>query len=239
MGVSLVMPAYNEEGCIEEVVKKYYNEIISKLDEAEFIVVDDCSKDRTGEILDGLSKKYGIRVLRPAKNGGHGRAVRLGLQNAKYDIIFQSDSDDQNDPKDFWKLYDLVKNNKYDYVIGYRKARHDPLHRLIITRIVRLCGFLLYGYWIKDTNSPFKVIKKSVLDDVLPFVPKTAFAPSIMTAYLTKARGHRLAEIPVRHLPRTTGTVSIMGWKLFKICCGCFVEFCEFAAVVRKNKKKD
>ncbi len=236
MGVSLVMPAYNEEGCIEEVVKRYHTEVISKLDQAEFIVVDDCSTDRTWEILKRLSHEYGIRVIRPEHNGGHGKAVRLGLSQAKYDVIFQSDSDDQNNPQDFWKLY--AKLSEYDYVIGYRQTRHDPLHRLVITRIVRLLGFLLYGYWVWDSNSPFKVLKKSVLDEVLPTVPANTFAPSILIAYMTKAKGFKLIETPVEHLPRTTGTISIMGWKLFKICCSCVGEFIDFAPLVRAEKRK-
>ncbi len=236
MGVSLVMPAYNEEGCIEAVVKKYHAEVISKLDQAEFIVVDDCSTDRTWEILKRLSNEYGILVIRPPRNGGHGKAVRLGLAQAKYDVIFQSDSDDQNDPHDFWELY--RKLPEYDYVIGYRQTRHDPLHRLVITRIVRFLSWLLYGYWIKDSNSPFKVLKKKVLDEVLPAVPPDTFAPSILIAYMAKATGFKVAEVPVKHLPRTTGKVSIMGWKLFKICCRCVEEFINFVPVVRAEKRK-
>ncbi|HEY7534694.1 MAG TPA: glycosyltransferase family 2 protein, partial [Thermodesulfobacteriota bacterium] len=132
--VSVVMPVFNEEGIIEKTVRDFYSEIVLSIPGSEMVVVDDCSTDKSPEILKKLAEELSfIRVLKPDKNGGHGKALRLAFENVKCDLVFHTDSDYQNDPKDFWKLYTEIREN--DLVIGYRAVRHDPLPRLVITRL--------------------------------------------------------------------------------------------------------
>ncbi|HEY4662171.1 MAG TPA: glycosyltransferase family 2 protein [Candidatus Humimicrobiaceae bacterium] len=215
--VSVVMPVFNEEGIIEKTVQDFYSEIVATILGAEMVIVDDCSTDKSPEILKKLVEELPlIRVLRPAKNGGHGKALRLAFENVRCDLIFHTDSDYQNDPKDFWKLYKEIEGN--DLVIGYRAVRYDPLPRLIITRLVRLVNFVLFGFHIRDANSPFKLIRRSCLEDCLKEISTEAFAPSILLAVTASWKGYRLKEVPVTHLPRKTGRVSIVKWKLIKAC---------------------
>ena len=103
--LSIVMPAYNEHDIIGATVDEWYREVVSKIPGAELIVVDDCSKDGTGDVLRERAQRMPeLRVVRPAQNGGHGKALRLGFQHARGEFIFQTDSDRQHLPREFWTL---------------------------------------------------------------------------------------------------------------------------------------
>ncbi len=215
--VSIVMPVYNEDEIIQKTVCDYHSEIVGQLPGSEMVIVDDCSTDSTPEILGKLEKELdGIKVLKPERNGGHGKALRLAYENAKLGLIFHTDSDYQFDPKDFWKLYAEIED--HDLVIGYRATRHDPLPRLVITNILRASNMAIFGFNIRDANSPFRLIRKECLEECLKVIDPEAFAPSIMLAIAAKSMGYRVKEIPVTHLPRLTGEVSIKKWKLLKAC---------------------
>lgn len=211
------MPVFNEEGVIEKVVRDYHAEIVRQLPGSEMVVVNDCSTDSTPVILRNLARELeGVKILQTEKNSGHGKALRLAYENAKRDLIFHTDSDYQFDPKDFWKLYRESEGN--DLVIGYRAVRHDPIPRLLITNILRLSNMFLFGFNIRDANSPFRIVRKDCLDECFNAIDPDAFAPSIMLAVTARWKGYRVKEVAVTHLPRLTGEVSIKKWKLLKVC---------------------
>lgn len=215
MSVSIVMPSYNEEEIIEKVIRNYYDEIILKIDDSEFIAVDDCSKDSTYNILTNLQTQLPkLKVLRTPVNSGHGKAIRMAYEIAKGDYVFQIDSDNQFVSKDFWKLYPLRVN--YDFVLGFRKTRRDPMVRLFLSRVIRIVNFILFGVWIKDVNCPFRLIKKMVLEQLLIFIDTEALTPNIMLSILAKTKRIKMIEIPIIHYARKTGVVSLIDWKLIK-----------------------
>jgi|TARA_Y100000310_G_scaffold38777_1_gene36284 glycosyltransferase involved in cell wall biosynthesis len=217
MSLSVVIPVYNEQEIIEKVVRNINQQIISKIPDSEVIIVNDCSTDNTLSILQKLSKEFKkIKIITPSKNGGHGKSIRLGFLNAKKDWVFHIDSDNQFDPKEYWKL-DKFKS-KYDYVYGYRKKRYDPVHRKILTTSLRFSNLVIFGTFMKDTNSAFKLINNKALQHILSIVPENAFAPSIMITLLAKKLGYRIKLVGVTHFQRKTGEVSIQGGKLAKVC---------------------
>ncbi|MBI1935286.1 glycosyltransferase family 2 protein [Candidatus Woesearchaeota archaeon] len=217
MSLSVVVPVYNEQDVIEKVVRSIHKNIISKLKDSELILINDCSTDSTLQVLKKLSRKLDkIRVITPSNNGGHGKAIRLGFLNSKKEWVFHIDSDNQFDSADFWKLYKFIDN--YDYIYGYRKKRHDPVHRKVLTMMIRSANMLVFGTFLKDTNSAFKLIKNRALQQILRIVPEDAFTPSIMITLLAKKLGYRIKIIPVEHRERETGKVSIQGRKLVKVC---------------------
>lgn len=215
MPVSIVMPCYNEGKTIEAVIRSYHDEVTSKIAGSELIAVDDCSTDGTYEILERLKNEIPeLRVLKNPVNSGHGKSVRAGYEAAETEYVFQTDSDNQFKTCDFWKLYTL--KNSHDFILGFRKVRHDPLPRLVLTRIIRIANAFFLGVWIKDANCPFRLMKKSVLDSLLANVDREALAPNIMLSVLAAKRGIRMAEVPVTHYERATGVSSIEKWKLLK-----------------------
>ena len=217
----IVIPVYNESGCIEEVIKSWDSFIKEYLKEVAFkiLVVNDGSKDNTGQILDGLASQIDNLQVIHQKNGGHGNAVLNGYKaaiNLSPLWVFQVDSDNQFIPEDFPKLWE--KRALSNFILGYRAKRYDDANRLVITRIVRLINLTLFGVYIVDSNIPYRLIKGDYLPKLVNALPNYPFAPNIFLSVLAKRDGNDLMSIPVTHKERETGQVSIIKWKLLKVC---------------------
>lgn len=226
----LVMPAYNEQDCIEQCVTQWVAEL-SKIfgTEFKFIIINDGSKDNTKTILDSLATKYPQLMVVHQENQGHGAAVlngyKLALQQGS-GYIFQTDSDNQFMPTDFIKLWDRRSESKF--IIGHRKNRHDALHRIVISRIAAMLVLLLFGVRIKDANVPFRLMQSSFLTELLPLLPQGVFIPNICLSIAAARQKQPLLNIPVGHLERKTGQVSIVKWRLIKACIKSFGDLMQF-----------
>jgi len=225
--LAIVMPSYNEADCIETVLRAWLK-VLDKVP-GFIVVVNDGSKDETGEILDRFAgAEPRLKVVHQA-NAGHGAAVlrayreALGL-GATY--VFQTDSDDQFKPEDFWRLWE--RRELSPFVTGFRQARSDAFHRLIITRIVVMLNLFLFGVKLKDSNIPFRLMHADFLKALLQILPAEIFAPNIFLTVLAAKAGSRLFELPITHEERKTGHVSIIRWKLVKICFRCAGELYRF-----------
>ncbi len=230
--LSIVMPAYNEEDCIESVVAQW-TDLLDRYfptDSTRLIVINDGSRDKTGAILDQISPKFPKLMVVHQPNGGHGNAVVNGYQQAvalNSEYVFQTDSDDQFVTDDFAKLW--AKRHETPFVLGYRQVRYDAPARLVITQILRWSIALIYGTYILDSNIPFRLIRGSYLKKLLTQLPTPApFAPNIFLAVMAKKAGNDLFDIPITHKERLTGTVSILKWKLLKVCIQSFNELAQF-----------
>ena len=166
----VVIPAYNEEACIRDVVPHWIEGIAAVLPKESFriLVVNDGSRDNTGTILDELTGEYPNLIAKHQLNGGHGNAIFNGYKmavemNPKF--VFQTDSDDQFDPQDFSKFWE--KRNASDFVLGFRQIRHDDPFRLIITRILKYSLLVIYGTYIHDANVPFRLFRTTFLAKLL------------------------------------------------------------------------
>jgi glycosyltransferase involved in cell wall biosynthesis len=230
--LSIVMPAYNEEEVIEVVVKQWTDLLTRQFptENTRLIVVNDGSRDNTGAILDQIKSKYPKLMVVHQPNGGHGNAVVNGYWQAvalDSEYVFQTDSDDQFVTDDFAKLW--AKRDASPFILGYREERFDAPARLIITRILRFSIAFIYGTYIMDSNIPFRLIRGSFLKKLLNQLPKpTPFAPNIFLAVMAKKAGFNTFDIPITHKERQTGTVSILKWKLLKVCIQSFKELAQF-----------
>ena len=230
--LAIVMPAYNEEGCMADVVKIWSDLLDTEFagENTRLIVVNDGSKDSTGKILDSLIPLYPKLVVVHQPNGGHGNAVVHAYRKAvelEAEFVFQTDSDDQFIPEDVKKLWD--KRNDSNFILGYRQIRHDDVFRLVITRILRYSMFFVYGTFIMDSNIPFRLIKGSFLKKLLAQLPNPVpFAPNIFLAIMAKKSGQELFNVPIVHKERLTGEVSIQKMKLLKVCWQSFKELLNF-----------
>ncbi len=224
--LSIIMPVHNEEACIESVLMDIHSNILAKLPGSEILAVDDGSRDSTSKILDSLADQVPQIIPFHKENGGHGDAVLYGLEQASGEYIFLMDSDGQTDPKDFWLLWN--KRNEAEFVCGVRAKRFDPLHRLIITRLLRFDIWLLFGVKCLDANVPFKLMTKEFWQKASPFIPRTTLIPSLFLCIAAKKLLNRTAEIEIRHLPRTTGTSTIRYFKLLRFCLRSLAQLLRF-----------
>ena len=228
----VVIPAYNEEACIEHVVKNWIDGLSKYIPRENFkiLIINDGSKDNTGKLLDELTAHYPELIAKHQLNGGHGNAVVNGYKmavelNSQY--IFQTDSDDQFVPEDFIKFWEI--RNQSEFILGFRQVRHDDPFRLIITRILKYSLLFIYGTYISDANIPFRLFKSSFLVKLLKVLPTPIpFAPNIFISILAKKSGQQLFNIPVIHKERETGEVSIKHFKLLKVCWQSFKELILF-----------
>ncbi len=237
--VAIVMPAYNEQECISEVVRLWTVFLTTNFPGkiTKLIVINDGSKDQTGQILDQIAPQIDNLLVVHQKNGGHGNAVVNGYRKAielQAEYVFQTDSDDQFVTDDFNKLW--ARRGESDFILGHRQVRFDATARLFITRILRSTIFLVYGTYIQDSNIPFRLIKGTYLKKLIDQLPvPEPFAPNIFIAVMARKAGQKLLDIPITHKERLTGTVSILKWNLLKVCFRSFQELLTFR--VELNEK--
>jgi len=220
------MPVYNEEACVEAAVDEIRTFVLDAVNDSRLIIVDDGSKDRTGEILDHLALADGRITVVHQPNSGHGGAVRAGLNQATGQFLFLVDSDRQIPLEafaNFWK-----EAAEFDLVMGVRTNRQDPRSRLILTKIVRTFVTLLFGVTCKDANVPFKLLKRPLWESAREIIPPDTLAPSLFLAIFALKRPYRVLEIEVPHRVRASGVSAIRHVKLLKFCAKAFGQLITF-----------
>lgn len=205
--LSVFFPAYNEEKNISTTVEKAIKVLHDlKIPDWEILIVNDGSKDRTGEIADALSKKYqGVLAIHQV-NGGYGAALRAGFKNAKYDLVVYTDADGQFDFSEVAKFLDNA--GEADIIYGYRIKRQDPIYRLLFAKGWALSLFLFFGLRLKDVDCGFKLVKKGVLAQIAKKFPLESSRGGMINAELAikaKKLGHDIAQVGVDHYPRLAG----------------------------------
>lgn len=200
--LSIFFPCYNEEANVERVARAAVEAASRFTEKFEIILVNDGSKDRTGEIAESLAKADArIRAVHNNPNLGYGGAVARGLRESRYSWIFFTDGDGQFDLGELGKLIDLL--DRCDLAVGYRIKRADPL----IRRSNAFCwGVLvraLFGLKVRDIDCAFKLLPKSLIDKI----ELRSQGALISTELLARAKyqGLRIAEVGVNHYPRVAG----------------------------------
>ncbi|HEX4744963.1 MAG TPA: glycosyltransferase family 2 protein, partial [Candidatus Limnocylindria bacterium] len=159
--LSVFFPAYNEEENIEAVVREAQEALPRFADDFEIIVVDDGSRDRTGEIADRLAAADPrVRVIHHRPNRGYGGAVRSGLTNARHPFVFFTDGDHQFRMADLGLL--IREIDGADAVVGYRAKRMDPPKRLFIAWVYKQVIRLLFGGGFRDVDCAYKLFRTEV-----------------------------------------------------------------------------
>lgn len=233
----VVIPAFNEAGSIAQLVDDLGRELPEVARGFEVIVVDDCSTDDTLAILDRLAaERPWLRVVRSERNAGHGPSVIHGLDLASADWILQIDSDGQFVVAELGLLWAVRET--CDLALGVRARRRDARHRLLLTRAVRAAVSLLGGGRLRDVNTPFRLLRRAVWDDLRPLVEETTLAPNIFTALGASVRGWRVVEVPVTHLPRESGTVSLRTLRLVRFSVRGLLQLVAFRLLLARTPRR-
>jgi glycosyltransferase involved in cell wall biosynthesis len=206
-GLSIVLPARNEVANIVIAVDKALAIAQRLSSRYEVIVVDDGSRDGTGQAVQALAQRDypRVRLVTHPVNQGYGAALRTGFREARFGLVFFTDSDNQFDVSELESLLPLMTD--HDIVTGFRVNRHDPFIRSIYSWFYNRLVNLLFGLQVRDVNCAFKLMRRESLQRIR--IECDNFF--VNTELLAKARHlHlRIAEKGVRHYPRTAGVTTV------------------------------
>jgi glycosyltransferase involved in cell wall biosynthesis len=202
--LSVFFPAYNEEANLEKTVGKAKGILEEIAGEWEILIINDGSKDRTGEIAENLAKKDPrIKVITHSPNRGYGASLKSGFYNSRYPWIAFTDSDGQFDFAEITNFIKTQKETNADLVVGYYRKRRVSLFRKINTFLWELIVFLLFGLKVRDIDCGFKFISKKVIDTIPKLKSERGAFISSEFLIKTKRAGFSMVEIPVSHFPAT------------------------------------
>lgn len=214
----IVIPAYNEEENIETVAREWH-EIVQKTGEASrLVIIDDGSGDSTYQKLCALKTELPQMEPLRKKNGGHGAALLYGYRHALKagaDYIFQTDSDGQTLPGEFWAFWEC--RHETDAVIGCRTGRQDGISRIFVTKVLKLVLRMVFRLDVPDANTPFRLMRRELLDKYIGQVPAGFNLSNVLLTVLFLNGREKVRFIPVTFRPRQGGTNSINMRKIIKI----------------------
>jgi glycosyltransferase involved in cell wall biosynthesis len=194
--LSVVMPVYNERDTIEEIIERVMKVPVR----VELIVVDDCSKDGTRDILQSLQQRHGFKLILQPQNAGKGSALRRGFQEVSGDLVVIQDADLEYSPEEYPDLIGLICQGRADVVYG---SRFIGRHRVFLfthyagNRLLTLITNVLYNTMLTDMETCYKVMRTEVLRSMSLESNGFGIEPEL-TAKIFK-RGYRVYEVPITY----------------------------------------
>jgi len=198
--LSIVIPIHNEEPSVLALYDRL-TAVLEPLGQPyEIIFVDDASTDRSFELLTNLLETDSrLKVVRLRRNFGQTAALSAGFHEAQGDVVISLDGDLQHDPRDIPALLAKIEEG-YDIASGWRKHRVDPVTRKLPSRIANWLMAKASGMELHDFGTTFKAYKSLILKDINLYGELHRFIPALAGLY-----GARVAEVPIRSVPRAAG----------------------------------
>ncbi|MFN7906179.1 MAG: glycosyltransferase family 2 protein [Pseudobdellovibrionaceae bacterium] len=213
MLTSLIIPIYNEENHLTDFL-----ELLDSVDiggEKELVFIDDCSKDKSFEILSQFSFQSKVQILKNEVNQGKGSSLHKGITSALGDIIVIQDADFEYDPRELKDLIDRVRINKADIVFGSRfKKSSYAVHRTfhyLINRILTLMSNALSGLYLTDMETCYKIFRSDIIKNITLESRRFGFEPEV-TAKIARLKV-RVEELPISYHPRSYLEGKKITWK--------------------------
>ncbi|OGF66862.1 MAG: glycosyl transferase [Candidatus Fischerbacteria bacterium RBG_13_37_8] len=211
MKISIIMPVYNEEKTILEIVQKV---LAVKLDK-ELIIVDDGSTDSTRHLLKQLEHEPGVTIILKNKNEGKGATLQEGFRHVKGDIVIIQDADLEYDPSDYKKLIEPIEQNIADVVFGSRFLGYPRkvlfFWHTLGNKFLTLCSNILHNINLTDMETCYKVFRASILKELKFVSRRFGFEPEF-TAKVARKR-YRIYEVPVSYHGRGYNEGKKITWK--------------------------
>lgn len=217
--LSVVIPCYNEKNNIVNIVNRVRS---SPVDSMEIIVVDDCSKDGTREILEKDIKPLVDKIIYHDVNQGKGAALRTGFAHATGDIVIIQDADQEYDPMEYPMLIEPILSGKAQVVYGSR-FKNQKAKGYLANRLANKCLTIFSNMFthqkITDMETCYKVFKREIIQSIDIKENRFGFEPEI-TAKVTDKK-IKIYEVPISYNPRTNEEGKKIGFKdgLRAICC--------------------
>ena len=233
MKLSVVLPAYNEEGSIEETLRTLYSKLQEEKIDHEIVVVNDNSKDNTIGLLTKIQESIPTLVVHTNYGpNGFGYAIRYGLERFQGDCVAIMMADLSDDPSDLVLFYRRLCVGDVDCVFGSRfikggKLINYPFQKLIINRIANFIIKVVIGIKYNDATNAFKLYKRETIQGIQPLL-SPHFNLTIELSLKSIVRGYNYAVIPNSWFNRKSGESKLkikeMGSRYFFILAYCFIE---------------
>ncbi|HYE78872.1 MAG TPA: glycosyltransferase family 2 protein [bacterium] len=198
--LSLVIPLHDEEGSLMELHRRLTDVLTAIGQRYEILFIDDGSQDGSPAVLRQLfdaDPRVSVYTLR--RNFGKAQALDTGFTAALGEIIITLDAYLQDDPTEIPRFLERIEQGA-DLVVGWKRRRHDPWHKVLPSRFFNLVNRLSFGLNLHDMNCGFKAMRREVLGELGLYGELHRYIP-----IYAHARGFRVAEIPVTHHPRRHG----------------------------------
>src|SRR5262245_21865030 len=213
MKVSVVVPVYNEEGNLPELIARLTAVMDGLGRPYELVFVDDGSRDRSLEILEAAAKERPgrMRVLELARNFGQHQAILAAFENVTGDVVVTLDADLQNPPEEIPKLIARFEEG-YDVVGGVRQNRHDSLVRRAASRLVNRATTLITRMHLTDIGCMLRAYSRGVVEEINRCDEASTFIPALGQSF-----AKRPTEVPVAHAARLHGTSNYSLYRLIRL----------------------
>jgi glycosyltransferase involved in cell wall biosynthesis len=218
--LSIIIPAYNEEATIVKILDRVYNSAIPDGIEKEIIIIDDCSNDKTEEVIQNYQKNNLNRTIhycKHHKNLGKGAAIRSGISLAKGEYVIIQDADLEYDPEEYVILLKPVLKGIADVVYGSRFMGGNP-HRVLFfwhtigNRFLTFLSNLFTNLNLTDVETGYKLFRTEILKKVNLKENRFGFEPEI-TAKIARIPGIRIYEVGISYYGRTFDEGKKINWK--------------------------
>lgn len=198
--ISIIVPVYNEEENLPELIRRLKEVMNSTHKPYEIILVDDGSKDRSSQILkQAIQENASLKLIKFNRNYGQHSAIFAGFSEAKGEIVVTIDADLQNPPEEIPKLIAKMDEG-YEVVGGYRQDREDSIFRKIPSFLVAKMTSKLVNVPLKDYGCMLRAYRKEIVQAMLASQEVSTYIPALANSYASS-----VAEIPVVHHARTRG----------------------------------
>ncbi|MFI3289979.1 MAG: glycosyltransferase family 2 protein [Rikenellaceae bacterium] len=203
LDISIVVPLYNEEESLPELVEWIKRVVDREQLTLEIILVDDGSNDSSWSVIEGLREQYGevIRAIKFGRNYGKSAALYCGFEMASGEVVFTMDADLQDSPDEIPEMRRMILEDGYDLVSGWKKMRHDPAGKRLPSKFFNLTARVVSGIKLHDFNCGLKAYRHKVIKSIELFGEMHRYIP-ILAKY---AGFSRIGEKVVEHRARKYG----------------------------------
>ncbi|KQC02216.1 glycosyltransferase family 2 protein [Pedobacter sp. Hv1] len=205
MDISVVVPLYNEEESLPELIAWIDKVMVENNFSYEAVFVDDGSTDTSWAVLTALKETYGsIKAIKFRRNYGKSAALNVAFEAAQGEVIITMDADLQDSPDEIPELYRRIKEEKYDIISGWKKKRYDPITKTIPTKLFNAATRKMSGIQLNDFNCGLKAYRKDVVKTIEVYGEMHRYIPVI-----AKWAGFsKIGEQVVEHRARKYGTTK-------------------------------